>query len=299
MTMTPQDIQKQKFKVKFRGYDENEVDSYLEKVAQDFLELIKKSKELGLQVDELTKDKDALLSEEKSFKVAMLSAQKVADEIKAKSKQDSEARLKETNEKIEQLTYEANTNIAKLKAEIEELENMKAAVRKELNATLQLYMDRLGSEVKTEKKGETTKAVVPPVTAKAAAVKKAAKVKAKKADEKDLSEEDVADLYQKVDVPDKNKDAVTKKAPAEAEGFDDDSDTFEFPDDDEDEVDSMPGTNKGDLGEDDLMDLFQETDETRARFEEAPDPFAKGVEDDSDIFEFPDDDEEEVKGKKN
>ena len=297
MTMTPQDIQTQKFRVKFRGYDADEVDSFLEDVAEDFLDLIQKSKKIGEQVDELKKSNAALLSEEKSFKAAMLSAQKVADEIKAKSKADSESLLSETSEKIKQMKHEANTKIARLKAEIEELEKMKAAIREELHVTLQTYKERLGPEEKADK---TKKAVVAPVAAKA----ETAKVKEPKKEE--LSEEDVADLYQKVGLPEENKGAApekksfVKKSPAgEAEIDGDDSDTFDFPDDDEDDGNSMPGTKKGDLGEKDLKDLFQETEESRARFEDAPDPFAKKIADDSDIFEFPDEDEEELKEKKN
>ncbi len=36
MQLTPEDIQKQQFNIRFRGFDVDEVDGFLEKVAENF-----------------------------------------------------------------------------------------------------------------------------------------------------------------------------------------------------------------------------------------------------------------------
>jgi len=41
MKLTPLDIQQQKFKVKWRGYDAQEVETYLEMVAEDVESLLR------------------------------------------------------------------------------------------------------------------------------------------------------------------------------------------------------------------------------------------------------------------
>ncbi len=51
MKITPMDIQQQQFTVRFRGFDIQEVDSFLETVANELEELIKKNNELKEELE--------------------------------------------------------------------------------------------------------------------------------------------------------------------------------------------------------------------------------------------------------
>ena len=56
MILTPQDIQSQQFHVRFRGFDVEEVDTFLERVSEDLLTLMQENKQLKAKVEALTGD---------------------------------------------------------------------------------------------------------------------------------------------------------------------------------------------------------------------------------------------------
>lgn len=154
MSLTPQDIQKQKFNTKFRGFDVDEVDAFLEEVAEDFLALIQENKKLKERIESFEQREAEYQSEEHTFKSAIIAAQKVAVEMKEMARKETtelvtnareEARVlvAGAREEISRLQEETNSGMDTLKSEIEELEVMKGRIRDELRTTLTRYLNYL------------------------------------------------------------------------------------------------------------------------------------------------------------
>lgn len=154
MSLTPQDIQKQKFNTKFRGFDVDEVDAFLEEVAEDFLALIQENKKLKERIESFEQREAEYQSEEHTFKSAIIAAQKVAVEMKEMARKETtelvtnareEARVlvAGAREEISRLQEETNSSMDTLKSEIEELEVMKGRIRDELRTTLTRYLNYL------------------------------------------------------------------------------------------------------------------------------------------------------------
>lgn len=204
MQLTPEDIQKQQFHIRFRGFDVDEVDSFLEKVGENFLLLSKEKQELEERVDQLEHQLSEFREREKTFQNAILSTQKVADEIEAKSRREAEQRLQETRQEIDRIREETHTEVTSLEKQVEELKKTRTTVKKELREFLQSYLELLDQEAPDEKEstGPFPSAATSPVSRKDRLEKETAGNKFSYEAKSDAGLEEENDLYEKIDLPD-------------------------------------------------------------------------------------------------
>jgi len=182
MTLTPQEIQTHEFHVRFRGFDVEEVDGFLEKVAAEFLVLSEENKKLASQLESLNAEMAAHRSQEKAFQQAILSAQQIADGIKDKSRTEAEAMVEEARREAAELREAANAEIAALEVELDRLERLRSQAREELQQLLRGYLDMV---------------VRPPAPAPEPPPKAAIPREEKLTEPVD----DLTDLYQKIELP--------------------------------------------------------------------------------------------------
>jgi cell division initiation protein len=117
MSLTPQDIQQQKFKTKFRGYDINEVDGFLAEIADTLLALLDEQTQLQEKLTAVEKKYEQLLQEQQETQATIGSAKKAADELKKKGRQEAEALIARAREEIKAKHEEISRERAKIKAE--------------------------------------------------------------------------------------------------------------------------------------------------------------------------------------
>ncbi|MBA3014136.1 MAG: DivIVA domain-containing protein [Proteobacteria bacterium] len=147
MTLTPEDIQSKQFHVRFRGFDVEEVDGFLEQVAENFLMLNEENRTLKTKIESMTQDLEVFKQDESSFKNAILSAQKVADEMKKKSRNDANRMLTQAHAEVTQLKDEANREIAALESKVDQLKGMESRLITDLRGVLNDYLTQLESQV--------------------------------------------------------------------------------------------------------------------------------------------------------
>ena len=136
MKITPLDIQQQQFTVRFRGFDIQEVDSFLETVANELEEQIKKNTELREELER----KEARIWEyqnmEKTLKETLMVAQatseemkrnsqKAAEDLKASAQREATLTISQAREQAEKIIGETNANLAKTEAAISDLKRKK------------------------------------------------------------------------------------------------------------------------------------------------------------------------------
>ena len=124
MTLTPQEIQSKQFHVRLRGFDVEEVDGFLEKIAEEFLILTLENKQAKEKLQELSKEIEGYKKQEKTFQTAILSAQKISEEMQAKARKESEEMLTKAREESEhtltQARSEAEETLARANNEAED-----------------------------------------------------------------------------------------------------------------------------------------------------------------------------------
>lgn len=146
MTLTAKDIQSQQFHVRFRGFDVEEVDDFLEKIAGTMEATNQENARLKTRLDDLEKELAAYQSQEKSFQAAIIAAQKIAEEMKEKSRQEAEETVARAREEAAKLQEEANAEVAGLEHEVDRLKELRLQVQDEMRRFLQSYLNQLESE---------------------------------------------------------------------------------------------------------------------------------------------------------
>jgi cell division initiation protein len=113
-------IQKKEFHVVFKGYKPDEVDKFLDILSIEFDKLVKKNKELTENLDKLKFEGE---KEEKDWKKiiqdALVSAHKVAEDVKSKAKIEADRILKEKSIKEEESIKDLHNKRKELEEKIE------------------------------------------------------------------------------------------------------------------------------------------------------------------------------------
>ncbi|MBU4260523.1 MAG: DivIVA domain-containing protein [Proteobacteria bacterium] len=158
MSLTAEDIQTKQFHVRFRGFDIEEVDTFLERIAENFVLLNAEKKELKEKVEKLEMEINEFYSQEKTFQHAIISAQRISDEMQEKSRQEANARRVRVQEEIDRLRQQSTEEIDRLRKqstdekeslarEIAVLQENKSKVKEELRTYLQSYLTWLDRDV--------------------------------------------------------------------------------------------------------------------------------------------------------
>jgi cell division initiation protein len=160
MKLTPLDIQHMVFKVSLRGYDRQDVDRFLEQVAQTVDELNRETaalrEKLGVAEGQLADSRKA----ETALTRTLVSTQAMAEELKEAAKRDAELIIKEAEVMAEDMLKHARQELAKLQQEISDLRKQRALAIERLRSTLRTFDRVLTIE---EQDGVSNAAVEPMV----------------------------------------------------------------------------------------------------------------------------------------
>ena len=125
--LTPIDIQKQEFDVKFRGYNADEVDNFLDLVGADYEKLYKENMELKQQLKTFTKEIENYRAMENSLKESIVLAQTAADDVKKNANDKAANIIEVANNEAKDILKGVELQLAEKK---HELENIKMEIGK-------------------------------------------------------------------------------------------------------------------------------------------------------------------------
>ena len=139
MRITPLDIQQMVFKVNFRGYDKEEVNRFLEELAQTVESLnrdhaVQREKILFLeqQLAEL-KRTEATLSN------TLLSAQTLADDVKQNAQREADLVIKEAELKAGELIRQARVELTDTQRDLSSIQKQRLLLVERLRASLRMF----------------------------------------------------------------------------------------------------------------------------------------------------------------
>ena len=100
MRITPMDIRQQQFTVRmFRGFDVQEVDTFLEDVAQDYEAMIKENALLKEQLQALEERTRGLEDREKILQQTLVTTQRMTEEMKETARREAALILRRRSSK--------------------------------------------------------------------------------------------------------------------------------------------------------------------------------------------------------
>lgn len=151
MRLSPLDIRQQQFSVKtFRGFDPQEVDTFLENVAADYETVLRENALLKEQLSGYEERSRGVAETEKALKDTLVTAQRLADEMKDNAKREAQLVVREASLNGEKLMEEARAEEAKLRTEIQALKRARRQLVEDLRATMERYQRALASDLGAE-----------------------------------------------------------------------------------------------------------------------------------------------------
>ncbi|HLS66672.1 MAG TPA: DivIVA domain-containing protein [Pseudogracilibacillus sp.] len=145
MVLTPLDIHNKEFTRGFRGYNEDEVNEFLDQIIKDYEMTIREKKELENQVKELSEKVDHFENIEETLNKSIVVAQETAEELKANARKESKLIIKEAEKNADRIINEALGKSRKVAMEIEELQRQANVFRTRLKMLIEAQLDLVNS----------------------------------------------------------------------------------------------------------------------------------------------------------
>lgn len=143
MPLTPLDIHNKEFSRRIRGYDEDEVNEFLDQVIKDYEQIIRENKKYQEEIENL-KDKIAHFSNiEETLSKTIIVAQETADEVKHNSKKEAQLIIKEAEKNADRIINEALAKSRKIAIEIEELKKQASIYRTRFISLVEAQLELL------------------------------------------------------------------------------------------------------------------------------------------------------------
>ena len=111
--LTPMDIHNKEFKHSFRGYNEDEIDEFLDQVVNDYEKLFRENDKLKEEVARLRKESESYQEREKSINDTLLLAQKTAQEVTDNARQSAADMKENATKECENMRQEAEMEAQK------------------------------------------------------------------------------------------------------------------------------------------------------------------------------------------
>ncbi|WP_151735826.1 DivIVA domain-containing protein ['Paenibacillus yunnanensis' Narsing Rao et al. 2020] len=146
MPLTPLDIHNKEFSRRIRGYDEDEVNEFLDQVIKDYESVIRENKELHNQLLALQERLDHFLNIEESLSKTIIIAQEAADDVKNNSKKESQLIIKEAEKNADRIINEALAKSRKVAIETEELRKQASIYRTRFRTLLEAQLELLSQD---------------------------------------------------------------------------------------------------------------------------------------------------------
>lgn len=146
MPLTPLDIHNKEFSRRLRGYDEDEVNEFLDQVIKDYEANIRENKELLERIKEMEEKVSHFSTMEESLSKTLVVAQETADEVKSNAKKEAQLIVKEAEKNADRIINEALSKSRKVALEVEELKKQASIYRVRFRSILEAQLELLKEE---------------------------------------------------------------------------------------------------------------------------------------------------------
>ncbi len=146
--ITPMDIRNKEFKKAFKGYKEDEVDEFLDKVIADYERIYRENGELKDRISIDNERIESYNSMEKSLQNILMIAQTTAEDIVANSRKKAEMNIKESEEQARRIIEDANSSVIKINRDYEELKKEVQVFKTRFKTLLQSELEALNATLK-------------------------------------------------------------------------------------------------------------------------------------------------------
>ncbi len=147
MSMTPDDILQKEFETRFRGYDREEVEEFLEEVAQAMTEIIKERNELRDEIVALHAQVEQARAEGDEIRKAIAAAHKMSDDMKEQARKEADLIVEQAKMDAERIVADAHKEAVQLEERIRKLRMMQREAVERIRGSFESYLRMLDEEM--------------------------------------------------------------------------------------------------------------------------------------------------------
>jgi cell division initiation protein len=150
MLLSPLEIQQKQFPNRFRGLDAKEVESFLQKVADQMSVYLKQMDELKRELEDMERQLGEHKEREQTLKNTLISAQKTVEQMKVNAQKESKLLVSEAEVKAERILNNAHNRLAQIHEDIAELKRQRTQFELKIRATIETYQKMLDMQKEEE-----------------------------------------------------------------------------------------------------------------------------------------------------
>ncbi len=145
--ITPLDIQNKEFKKSVRGYNEAQVDAFLDQIMVDYEQLYKENLDMKEQLERDTKQVEKYQQMEETLKETLVVAQTTADEMRSNAFKKADLTVEEAELKAKEIKANAKNELERIKVQQDEMLHQLQIFKTRFRTLLQAQLDNMSEDV--------------------------------------------------------------------------------------------------------------------------------------------------------
>lgn len=143
MNVSPLDLRQQRFATSLRGFDKIEVTSFLLAVADDYETALRETDRLRQELSRMEAVINEHREQEKSLQSTLITAQKLADDIKKNAELEAHRIIREAEGRSDLLLEKTSARLEDVQREIDGMKLKRKSVETSIEATIQTLRNTL------------------------------------------------------------------------------------------------------------------------------------------------------------
>jgi len=136
ITITPLDMRQARFSTALRGFDKDDVTTFLQEAAEGFDHAMRENERLRMEIVRLEASLNQYREMEGGLKSTLMSAQKIADDMRETAQKEAERLLREAEGRVELMMQKAQAKTEDIEREIDGLRIKRREAEMNLESTI-------------------------------------------------------------------------------------------------------------------------------------------------------------------
>ncbi|MGH2317416.1 DivIVA domain-containing protein [Planococcus sp. 4-30] len=146
MPLSPLDIHNKEFSRAFRGYQEDEVNEFLEQIMRDYEILLKDKAALEERLKTTDERVGHFNTIESTLQKSIFVAQEASEEVRRNSQKEAELIIKEAEKNADRIVNESLTKARRIATEIEELKKQSRIFKNRFKMLVEAQLDLIETD---------------------------------------------------------------------------------------------------------------------------------------------------------
>ncbi|RNF40667.1 DivIVA domain-containing protein [Planococcus salinus] len=146
MPLSPLDIHNKEFSRGFRGYQEDEVNEFLQQIIKDYEILLQEKKELEERVKQTDERVGHFTTIESTLQKSIVVAQEAAEEVRRNSQKEAKLITREAEKNADRIVNESLMKARRIAMEIEELKKQSKVFRNRFRMLVEAQLDLVNTD---------------------------------------------------------------------------------------------------------------------------------------------------------